>query len=145
MAEARFRLLGWGGGASLENYLNFSECLKNFQIKLAEKTNVSLMPVPCSVPWFPLTSSASPVLPTCTDQIWPFLSSPSPILPPMPSSLTGWPLTGLPARVIDLLDPLPTELPGHALCSRNHITSAKLPATSPLCQLMICNCHMRFF
>lgn len=36
----------------------------------------------CSVPWFPLTSSASPTLPTCTDRIWPLLPSPSPALPP---------------------------------------------------------------
>lgn len=88
MAEARFRL-GGGGGASFENYLNFSECLKIFQIKLAEKTNMSLMPVLCSVPWFPLTSSAFPILPTCTDQFWPLLPSPSPTLPP-DANISHW-------------------------------------------------------
>lgn len=72
-----------------------------------------------------------------------FSSPPSPLYLQVPSSLTGWPLTGLPDPVIGLLDPLSTEQPGQALKNINQIVSVKLQ-TFPLSQLTTCSCHMQF-
>lgn len=140
MTETTFRILA----GTLENYFNFSERLKIFQINARGGKPACLFCL-CGVkypryPWHPCPL----FLWRCIHQNRPLLlASPATGLPPGTSSLSGWRLTSLPAPIMNLLEPLPTEPLGWALKNVNQIPSSKLQTASPVSRLKICSCRMR--
>lgn len=145
MTETAFRI----PAGTWENYFTFSERLKIFHINARGGKPVCLLRL-CSVkyprfPWHPVPHPPRPLFPGWRiNQNLPLpLTSPTTGLSPGTSSLSGWRLTSLPAPIMNLLEPLPTEPLGWALKNVNQSPSAKLQTTSPLSRLMICSCRMQ--